>query len=266
MKAGAVTLTLTKASTGKDHKVAAPASAAAPKAATPAAAAPAAPAAKPLVPMKAPPQPVLNLAARAAHASQSDADKKALEIKAAKARKNAFFDALRRANKPTAVLLSPRMRRLLERALGLGDDAAAAAAGGGGGGAEGASGDGDSDGGGDGGLSSLLLRAAESLGVVPALAAAVPVPTQATSLRAATATLTAQGFTPGAVAGAVRALGTSAQQEALLDGVSRRAGDGAESSGIYRGCPCSSVRSLTHSFIHPFSPPSPLHPPYQRHQ
>ena len=69
--------------------------------------------------MKAPPAAVLDLKSATVHASQGEADRKKEEEKHAKKRKNAFFDALRRANRPTAVLLCPNMRRMLERALGL---------------------------------------------------------------------------------------------------------------------------------------------------
>ena len=141
-----------------------------------AAAAPAKP-----IPMKAPPQPVLNLAARATFASQGDADKKALEEKAARKRKNAFFDALRRANKPTAVLLSPRVRRLLERALGLGGDDVND---GGDGGDGGDSGDGD--------VGAAIARACEGVGVLPTLASSVPAAAQAGALRASADTLLGQ--------------------------------------------------------------------------
>ena len=70
-------------------------------------------------PLKAPPAAVLDLKSATVHASQGEADRKKEEEKHAKKRKNAFFDALRRANRPTAVLLCPNMRRMLERALGL---------------------------------------------------------------------------------------------------------------------------------------------------
>ena len=68
---------------------------------------------------KAPPAAVLDLKSATVHASQGEADRKKEEEKHAKKRKNAFFDALRRANRPTAVLLCPNMRRMLEHALGL---------------------------------------------------------------------------------------------------------------------------------------------------
>ena len=52
--------------------------------------------------------------------SNAEKDRNELEKRAEQKRKNAYFDALKHANRPIAVLLSPSMRKYLEKALGLG--------------------------------------------------------------------------------------------------------------------------------------------------
>jgi HrpA-like RNA helicase len=53
------------------------------------------------------------------HNSTAEAERVAAEIKLLKRRKKCFFDALKRANRPTTVILSPTLRFQLEQALGL---------------------------------------------------------------------------------------------------------------------------------------------------
>lgn len=68
---------------------------------------------------KPPPSAVLDLRSVQKYSSISEENKEKSELIATKKRKNAFFDAMRRANRPTPVMLSPLLRRKLELALGI---------------------------------------------------------------------------------------------------------------------------------------------------
>ena len=68
---------------------------------------------------KFPPAAVVGLRTAAPVITKAEAERLAAENVALRNKKKGFFDALRRANKPSPVLLSPHMKRLLEAALGL---------------------------------------------------------------------------------------------------------------------------------------------------
>lgn len=68
---------------------------------------------------KIPPKAVLDLRNEKTFSSEYDKEKIDLEFKLQKSRRAAFFDALKRANRPTPILLSPYIRNLLETVLGI---------------------------------------------------------------------------------------------------------------------------------------------------
>ena len=68
---------------------------------------------------KAPPAAVVGLKSAAPVVSRAEEERLSCEKIALRNKKRSYFDALRRANKPCPVLLSPHMKRLLEAALGL---------------------------------------------------------------------------------------------------------------------------------------------------
>lgn len=65
------------------------------------------------------PNAIVGLRAAAPAVSKADIDRDRVAAIAARNKKRSYFDALRRANKPPPVLLSPNMKRLLEQALGI---------------------------------------------------------------------------------------------------------------------------------------------------
>lgn len=68
---------------------------------------------------KAAPAPVLGLRATSQFASKSAKSQSNLAEVSASARKRAYFDAVRRANKPESVFMGARLRVLIEQALGV---------------------------------------------------------------------------------------------------------------------------------------------------
>jgi hypothetical protein len=68
---------------------------------------------------KPPPSAVMDLRSAKKYSSKDEENKEKFELQATRKRKNAFFDAMRRSNRPTPVLLSPVLRRKLELALGI---------------------------------------------------------------------------------------------------------------------------------------------------
>ena len=66
---------------------------------------------------KTPPVAVLNLKAQSQFASQAARQRSELEKKASKRTKDTYHDALRRANRPTPILMSPSVKKVLETVL-----------------------------------------------------------------------------------------------------------------------------------------------------
>ena len=65
------------------------------------------------------PNAIVGLRAAAPTVSKAEIDRDRVAAIAARNKKRSYFDALRRANKPPPVLLSPNMKKLLEQALGI---------------------------------------------------------------------------------------------------------------------------------------------------
>ena len=68
---------------------------------------------------KAPPQARLQLENKHQYNSTAEAQRMKDEMKAMQKRKQCYWDAVKRANRPTTVVLSPQLRARLEAALGL---------------------------------------------------------------------------------------------------------------------------------------------------
>ncbi len=68
---------------------------------------------------KLPPSAVSGLRSVHKHASRKESDKERQEKSAARKRKDAYFEGLRKANRPQQVMMSGRLRRQLEGALGI---------------------------------------------------------------------------------------------------------------------------------------------------